>query len=67
MTRFVSPRGAAKAIGYAKLAIVRGSRFPEEAGRLLEWHLQEQLFRGHDASEGMRAYLEKRAATFRGE
>lgn len=67
MTRFTSPHGAAKAIGYAKLAIVRGTQFTEEAGRLLEWHLQEQLFRGPDASEGMRAYLEKRTATFRGE
>jgi len=67
MTRFTSPHGAAKAIGYAKLAIVRGTQFPEEAGRLLEWHLQEQLFRGPDAAEGMRAYLEKRTATFRGE
>jgi enoyl-CoA hydratase/carnithine racemase len=67
MTRFTSPRGAAKAIGYAKLAIVRGAQFPEEAGRLLEWHLQEQLFRGPDATEGMRAYLEKRTAIFRGE
>jgi enoyl-CoA hydratase/carnithine racemase len=67
MSRFTSPRAAAKAIGYAKLAIVRGTQFPEEAGRLLEWHLQEQLFRGPDASEGMRAYLEKRTPTFRGE
>jgi enoyl-CoA hydratase/carnithine racemase len=67
MARFVSPRGASKAIGYAKLAIVRGTCFPEEAGRMLEWHLQEQLFRGHDAPEGMRAYLEKRTAAFKGE
>jgi enoyl-CoA hydratase len=67
MSRFVSPRGAAKAIGYAKLAIVRGTQFPQEAGQLLEWHLQEQLFRGPDATEGMRAYLEKRTPTFRGE
>jgi enoyl-CoA hydratase/carnithine racemase len=67
MSRFVSPRGASKALGYAKLAIVKGCGFPEEAGRMLEWHLQEQLFRGHDAPEGMRAYLEKRTATFKGE
>ena len=67
MSRFVSPRGASKALGYAKLAIAKGSGFPEEAGRMLEWHLQEQLFRGHDAPEGMRAYLEKRAAIFKGE
>lgn len=67
MSRFTSPRGASKAVGYAKLAIVKGSGFPEEAGRMLEWHLQEQLFRGHDAPEGMRAYLDKRTAVFKGE
>lgn len=67
LRNFVSPRGASKALGYAKLAIVRGAQFPEDAGRLLEWHLQEQLFRGPDAAEGMRAYLEKRTATFTGE
>jgi len=67
MARFVSPRGASKAIGYIKLAVMKGTSFPEEAGRMLEWHLQEQLFRGHDAPEGMRAYLDKRAAVFKGE
>jgi enoyl-CoA hydratase/carnithine racemase len=67
LTRFTAPRGASKGLGYAKLAIRRGTHFPEEAGRMLEWHLQEQLFRGHDAVEGMRAYLEKRTAHFKGE
>jgi enoyl-CoA hydratase/carnithine racemase len=67
MARFVSPRGASKAIGYAKLAVVKGSALPHEAGMLLERHLQEQLFRGHDGPEGMRAYLEKRSAVFTGE
>lgn len=64
--RFVSPRGASKSVGYAKLAIVRGSLLPYEAGMLVERHLQEQLFRGHDGPEGMRAYLEKRAPVFKG-
>jgi enoyl-CoA hydratase/carnithine racemase len=67
LARFVAPHGASKAIGYAKLAILKGSTFPEAAGRMLEWHLQEQLFRGHDAAEGMRAYMEKRSASFTGE
>lgn len=67
LSRFVSPRGAAKAIGYAKFAVVQGASLPAEAGMLLERHLQEQLFRGHDGPEGMKAYLEKRAAVFRGE
>lgn len=67
LRRFVSPHGAAKAIGYAKLAIVKGVSFPHEAGVLLERHLQEQLFRGYDGPEGMSAYLEKRAAVFKGE
>jgi enoyl-CoA hydratase len=67
LARFTAPRGASKGLGYAKLAIRRGTCFSEEAGRMLEWHLQEQLFRGHDAVEGMRAYLEKRTAHFKGE
>lgn len=66
LERFVSPRGASKSIGYAKLAVVRGSALPYEAGALLERHLQEQLFRGNDGPEGMQAYLEKRAAVFTG-
>lgn len=67
MTRFVPPRGASKALGYAKLAIVKGTGLPASHGVLLERHLQEQLFRGLDGPEGMRAYLEKRAAVFQGE
>ena len=67
MARFVSPRGASKAIGYAKLAIAKGMTLPASQGVLLERHLQEQLFRGLDGPEGMQAYLEKRAPVFRGE
>jgi enoyl-CoA hydratase/carnithine racemase len=66
MARFVPPRGASKALGYAKLAIVKSATLQHEAGALLERHLQEQLFRGHDGPEGMRAYLEKRSAAFKG-
>ncbi len=67
LSHFVSPQGASKSIGYAKLAVVKGSTLPLEAGMLLERHLQEQLFRSHDGTEGMKAYLEKRAAVFTGE
>jgi enoyl-CoA hydratase len=67
MGRFVPPRGASKSIGYAKLAVVKGASLPHEAGMLLERHLQEQLFRGYDGPEGMRAYLEKRGPVFKGE
>jgi len=66
MERFVPPGGASKAIGYAKLAIVKSASLQHEAGALLERHLQEQLFRGHDGPEGMQAYLEKRDAVFEG-
>lgn len=65
--RFVSPRGASMSIGYAKFAVVQGASLSPDAGMLLERHLQEQLFRSRDASEGMKAYLEKRSTTFRGE
>jgi enoyl-CoA hydratase len=66
MARFVAPRGASKAIGYAKTAIVKGASLPPAAGVLIERHLQEQLFRGHDGPEGMQAYLEKRSPVFQG-
>lgn len=66
-SRFVPPVGASKAIGYAKFAVVQGGQISPEAGGIIERHLQEQLFRGHDGPEGMQAYLEKRAAKFVGE
>jgi enoyl-CoA hydratase len=67
MERFVPPQGASMAIGYAKLAVVKGSSLSVEAGMVIERHLQEQLFRSHDGPEGMKAYLEKRSPRFQGE
>jgi len=67
MSTFVPPKGASLAIGYAKLAIVKSNEMPIESGFLLERHLQEQLFRGFDSEEGMRAYMEKRSTKFKGE
>ena len=64
---FIPPKGASKAIGYAKLAIVKGHEMSMESGMLLERHLQEQLFRSYDSEEGMKAYMEKRATSFKGE
>src|SRR5690606_16371404 len=63
---FTPSTGASQAIGYAKLAVNKGSQLPLEAGLLLERHLQEQLFAAVDSQEGMKAYLEKRSANFKG-
>ena len=66
LQRFIPPRGAGQAIGYAKLAIAQGFSETIAAGLLLERHLQEQLFSAPDSKEGMQAYLEKRKPFFVG-
>jgi enoyl-CoA hydratase/carnithine racemase len=61
------PTGAAIAIGSAKLAIRQPTNVPEPTRLLLERYLQENLFKGPDSVEGMKAYMDKRTATFSGE
>ena len=47
-------------------AVTRGARMPLEAGLSLEAELFSRLFSTDDVREGTRAFLEKRAPTFKG-
>ena len=64
--QFCPPNKAAGAVGRIKRAVVTGSEvgFGEALG--LERELQQILFTSEDAKEGLAAYVEKRAANFKG-
>jgi enoyl-CoA hydratase/carnithine racemase len=64
---FCTPGKAALAVGAIKRAVQTGAELSLEAGLTLERELQARLFASEDAREGIRAFVEKRAATFRGE
>lgn len=59
-------RGATLAIGHIKRAVHQGLSLPLEEGLRLERELVEELFHSEDGREGVRAFLEKRAPSFRG-
>lgn len=54
------------AVGAAKLAMARGMDLPLERALLLETEIFAGLFATADQQEGMKAFLEKRAAEFEG-
>jgi enoyl-CoA hydratase/carnithine racemase len=64
--QFCPPNKASRAVGRIKRAVVTGSEvgFGEALG--LERELQQLLFTSEDAKEGLAAYVEKRAANFKG-
>ncbi len=64
--QFVPPRGASRAVGLIKRAVVSGSECGFAEGLALERELQQRLFESEDASEGLDAYREKRKPQFRG-
>lgn len=64
--RFSAPHSAPKAIGFIKRAVVSGADMGLEQGLALERELQQRLFAGEDAKEGMAANLEKRPPQFKG-
>jgi enoyl-CoA hydratase len=63
---FIPPKAAARAVGFIKRACVSGSEVGMSEGLALERELQQRLFEGDDAREGLAAYLEKRAPQFTG-
>jgi enoyl-CoA hydratase/carnithine racemase len=64
--QFCPPNKASRAVGRIKRSVVTGSEiaFGEALG--LERELQQLLFTSEDAKEGLAAYVEKRAANFKG-
>ena len=65
--QFVPPSRASMAVGRIKRAVQTGLEVGFESGLALERELQQQLFQSEDASEGIRAYVEKRTPTFKGQ
>jgi len=63
--QFLPPQKAARAVGRIKRAVSSGVEMSFGEGLALERELQQQLFQSEDAHEGLRAYVEKRAAHFK--
>jgi enoyl-CoA hydratase len=64
--RFCPPHKASRAVGLIKRAVQTGGEIPLEAGLALERELQQRLFTGADAREGIAAFLERRDPRFTG-
>jgi enoyl-CoA hydratase len=63
---FAPPNRAGKAAGMIKRAVQTGWELPMAEALAVERELQQQLFQSEDAREGIRSYLEKRKAQFKG-
>lgn len=63
---FIPPKAAARAVGFIKRACQSGAEVGLHEGLALERELQQRLFEGSDAAEGLAAYLEKRDPAFTG-
>jgi enoyl-CoA hydratase len=64
--KFTCPDRAPLAVGRIKRAVQSATEMSLEQGLALERELQAELFASDDAREGIAAYTEKRAPTFRG-
>ncbi len=64
--QFTPPRKASRAVGRIKRAVCSGIEVPFSEGLAIERELQQLLFQGEDAKEGLAAYVEKREAEFAG-
>ena len=54
------------AMGRIKRAVQSGADLPFESALAVERELQQLLFQGEDAKEGLAAYIEKRPGVFKG-
>jgi len=59
-------KGAIRAVGLIKQAVVQGTEVHLEAGFFMERELQNRLFSSHDAQEGLASFIEKRQPNFTG-
>ena len=64
--QFCPPNKASRAVGRIKRAVQSGAEIPFESALAVERELQQQLFQGEDAKEGLAAYIEKRKGNFTG-
>jgi enoyl-CoA hydratase/carnithine racemase len=64
--QFTPPNKASKAVGRMKRAVQSGAEAGFLEGLAIERELQQLLFQGEDAKEGLRANLEKRKPQFSG-
>ena len=64
--RFVPPAKASRAVGLIKRAVITGLEVGLEQGLALERELQQRLFEGKDAAEGLQAYNARRPPQFTG-
>ena len=64
--QFCPPNRASKAVGRIKRAVQSGADLPFESALAVERELQQLLFQGDDAKEGLAAYIEKRKGVFTG-
>jgi len=64
--RFVPPAKASRAVGFIKRAVTTGLEVGLEQGLALERELQQRLFEGEDAKEGISAYNARRTPRFTG-
>jgi enoyl-CoA hydratase len=64
--KFVPPAKAARAVGFIKRAVTTGLEVGLEQGLALERELQQRLFEGQDAKEGLAAYNARRTPEFSG-
>lgn len=64
--KFVPPAKASRAVGFIKRAVTTGLEVGLEQGLALERELQQRLFEGEDAKEGIAAYNARRTPQFSG-
>lgn len=65
-SQFLAPAKSSTAVGLIKRAVQGGVDLPLESGLALERELQQRLFTGPDAKEGLAAFQEKRKPSFGG-
>ena len=63
---FCPPHRASRAVGRIKRSVQSGLEISFEQALALERELQQQLFQGEDAKEGLNSYVEKRKPAFKG-
>jgi enoyl-CoA hydratase/carnithine racemase len=64
--KFVPPAKASRAVGFIKRAVTSGIEMSLADGLALERELQQRLFEGQDAKEGIAAYNARRPPSFSG-